>query len=49
MANEMAKERVEHAKVKVAAVKEPRLKIMYTLPVIGSSATAIPLEEYNGL
>ncbi|XP_054836349.1 leucine-rich repeat and IQ domain-containing protein 3 [Eublepharis macularius] len=47
MADEMAKERFKQAKAKVAAVKKPRKKIMYNLPVIGSSGSALPIAEYD--
>nr|XP_056700735.1 leucine-rich repeat and IQ domain-containing protein 3 [Euleptes europaea] len=45
--DERAKEKSQQAKAKVATIKEPRVKIMYKLPVIGSSGRAVPIEEYD--
>ncbi|XP_062974094.1 leucine-rich repeat and IQ domain-containing protein 3 [Elgaria multicarinata webbii] len=45
---EMSKGRLQQSKAKVEAVKKPRVKILYTLPVIGSSGTAVPVAEYDG-
>lgn len=39
------KERFKEAKAKIATVKKPREKIMYSLPIIGS---AVPIEEIDG-
>ncbi|XP_015274495.1 PREDICTED: leucine-rich repeat and IQ domain-containing protein 3 [Gekko japonicus] len=45
--DEKAKERSKQAKAKVATVKKPREKIMYSLPIIGSSVSALPIEEID--
>ncbi|XP_026535127.1 leucine-rich repeat and IQ domain-containing protein 3 [Notechis scutatus] len=44
----IARERFEQSKAKLKAVKEPHVKILYSLPVIGSSSTAVPIAEYDG-
>ncbi|XP_063155930.1 leucine-rich repeat and IQ domain-containing protein 3 [Candoia aspera] len=44
----MTRERFEQSKAKVKAMKEPRLKKLYTLPLIGSSGTAVPIAKYDG-
>lgn len=44
----IARERFEQSKAKLKAVKEPHEKILYSLPVIGSSSTAVPIIEYDG-
>ncbi|XP_025021372.1 leucine-rich repeat and IQ domain-containing protein 3 [Python bivittatus] len=44
----MARERFEQSKAKLKATKEPCMKELYTLPLIGSSGTAVPIAEYDG-
>ncbi|XP_053248025.1 leucine-rich repeat and IQ domain-containing protein 3 [Podarcis raffonei] len=48
VAHEMARERYRQAKAKVEAIKQPRQMALYSLPVIGSSGTAVPVIEYDG-
>ncbi|XP_077189450.1 leucine-rich repeat and IQ domain-containing protein 3 isoform X2 [Paroedura picta] len=45
---EKAKERSIQAKTKAATVKKPREKVMYSLPITGSSGHAVPIEEIDG-
>ncbi|KAF7254552.1 Leucine-rich repeat and IQ domain-containing protein 3 [Varanus komodoensis] len=47
VAHEMSKEQFKQSKAKVEAVKKPGVKILCTLPVIGSSGTAVPVVEYD--
>ncbi|XP_020650339.3 leucine-rich repeat and IQ domain-containing protein 3 isoform X1 [Pogona vitticeps] len=49
VAREKARERFQQSKAKVEAVKQPRRRISYALPVIGSSGTAKPVEKYDGI
>ncbi|XP_060088005.1 leucine-rich repeat and IQ domain-containing protein 3 [Heteronotia binoei] len=46
--DEKSKETFKQAKAKVATVKKPREKIMCSLPIIGSSGSAVPIEEIDG-
>ncbi|XP_053099137.1 leucine-rich repeat and IQ domain-containing protein 3 isoform X2 [Hemicordylus capensis] len=46
--NEMTNKRFQQSKARVEAAKNPREKLLHTLPVIGSSGTAKPVEEYEG-
>ncbi|XP_070602266.1 leucine-rich repeat and IQ domain-containing protein 3 isoform X2 [Erythrolamprus reginae] len=43
----VARERFEQSKAKLRAVKEPHVKRLYSLPVIGSSSNAKPVAKYN--
>lgn len=47
MTHVMARERFEQSKAKLKVVKEPRVKLLYSLPVIGSSGTAVPIAKYE--
>ncbi|KAH0618502.1 hypothetical protein JD844_017774 [Phrynosoma platyrhinos] len=49
LAHAMASDRFKRSKGKIEAMKKPRLKIPYSLPVIGSSGLAVPILQYEGL
>ncbi|XP_042322131.1 leucine-rich repeat and IQ domain-containing protein 3 isoform X2 [Sceloporus undulatus] len=49
LAHAMTSERFKRSKGKVEAMKKSRMKIPYSLPVIGSSGSAVPILQYEGL
>ncbi|XP_067323922.1 leucine-rich repeat and IQ domain-containing protein 3 isoform X1 [Anolis sagrei] len=49
LAHAVANERFEQSRRKVKDMKIPRVKLQYSLPVIGSSGFALPVLQYPGL
>ncbi|XP_008112298.1 leucine-rich repeat and IQ domain-containing protein 3 isoform X2 [Anolis carolinensis] len=49
LAHAVANERFEQSRRKIKALKIPRVKLQYPLPVIGSSGYAMPILQYHGL